>query len=251
MVAFVWAAWPAPAQVRACTTTRHEGLSLPPYDSFNLAMHIGEDQEITAANRRMLRQQLQLPAEPLWCQQMHACQLVVAEPALTTAPLPPADAAVCFDTRSVCVIMTADCLPVFFCDRQGTRVGIAHAGWRGLAQGVLATTVAALKLSPAELMAWLGPAIGPQAYQVGDEVRNVFLQQSKDYSLAFLPDNVGRWRANLYALAGYQLRRLGVGWVGGGHSCTYYDRRFYSFRRNPTTGRMANLIWLRDARSKK
>ena len=194
MESFVWANWPAPPQVRACTSTRFGGISAAPYDSFNLAMQHGEAEETTRENRRLLRKRLRLPAEPLWCRQEHGRQLALATPELTAAEPPQADAAVCFDTRSVCVMMTADCLAVFFCDRAGTRVGIAHAGWRGLSQGVLAATVKALKTPPAELLAWLGPAIGPQAYQVGDEVRDAFLEQSPDYSLAFLPDNIGRWR---------------------------------------------------------
>lgn len=241
---FVRPDWPASARVCACTTTRHGGVSKPPYDAFNLAMQPGEAAEITMENRRILRARLRLPSEPLWCRQVHGCQTIVAEPGLIAGAPPQADASVCFDAHSVCVVTTADCLPVFFCDREETRVGVAHAGWRGLAQGVLMETVKALRTQPANLMAWLGPAIGPQAYQVGDEVRDVFIEQSTAYASAFLPDNTGRWTANLYALAHRQLKRMGIGWLGGYLTCTYYSRQFYSFRHNPTTGRMANLIWL-------
>ena len=246
MKQFVQPDWPAPSRVRAYTTTRQGGVSKPPYDSFNLAMQPDEATEVTMENRRILRTSLRLPAEPLWCRHVHGCRTVVAGPELIADAPPQADASVCFDTHTVCVVTTADCLPVFFCDREGSRVGIAHAGWRGLAQGVLAATVKVLRVRPANLMAWLGPAIGPQAYQVGDEVRDVFLEQSTAYASAFLPDNTGYWMANLYALAHHQLKQMGIGWLGGGRTCTYYSRQFYSFRRNPTTGRMANLIWLSE-----
>lgn len=246
--------WDAPANICACVTTRAGGVSAAPFDSFNLAEHVGDEPQAVRDNRRRLREALALPAEPAWLAQAHGKEVVEAGPAAAGAR---ADAAVCFGPGAVCAVLTADCLPVFLCDQSGACAGVAHCGWRGLAAGALEATVAALGRRPAELLAWLGPAIGPHAFQVGDEVRAAFVADARadastsaqtdaqDDALAFVPDNTGRWLADLYRLARARLQRLGVERIGGGTYCTYHDaRRFYSFRRDGRTGRMAALIWM-------
>ena len=233
--------WQAPANVGAGTTTRQGGVSVGAWATLNLAKHVGDDAESVDTNRRLLYEHLGL--EVYWLRQTHGTK--VAEPDLGACDFPPeADAWVCFEPGKVCGVLTADCLPVFFCDRKGTRVGIAHAGWRGLLKGVIDATVIALDSSPSDLIAWLGPALGAHAYQVGDEMRNAFIDDYEEDIFAFVPDNSGLWRADLYALAANRLRRLGVSFTGGNY-CTFYDREsFYSYRRDGCTGRMANLIWL-------
>lgn len=234
--------WPAPARVRAAVTTRSGGVSLPPWDSLNLADHVGDDQADVAENRRRLRAHLALPAEPVWLQQVHGCNVADAG---RGGPACPADAAIAAGPGSVCAVLTADCLPVLFCDRAATVVGIAHAGWRGLAAGVLEQTIARLDRPGRDLLAWLGPAIGPQAFEVGDEVRTAFTAQHGDARRCFRPGTDGRWLADLYGLARLRLQRAGVEDVHGGGSCTFGDAaRFYSYRRDGVTGRMASLLWL-------
>jgi polyphenol oxidase len=235
--------WPAPATVRAVVTTRQGGASLGPYASMNLGDHVGDTPEHVLANRATLAQIAQLPRQPLWLRQVHGADVLVA----TAASLPQveADAAVTRAKGVVCGVMTADCLPVFFCDRRGTRVGVAHAGWRGLANGVLAQTVAALGCAPSELMAWLGPAIGPRAFQVGHDVVDAFVQADPAAAAAFAPQDAERWLADIYALARLRLHAAGVTQVYGGTFCTHTDAaRFFSYRRDGITGRMASLIWL-------
>ncbi len=245
-IELIQAGWPAPANVVAVTTARTGGASPAPYESFNLAVHVGDDSGCVAANRRALREHLGLDAEPRWLRQVHGAEVADAG-RVGGAAVPAADAWVCFEPGRPCGVLTADCLPVFFCDRAGTRAGVAHAGWRGLAAGVLEATVAALACAPSELLAWLGPAISAHAYQVGDEVRDVFADACDADALAFTPDNTGAWRADLYMLAANRLRRLGVAFSGGGR-CTFYDAgRFYSHRRDGRTGRMASVIRLLKA----
>jgi YfiH family protein len=237
--------WPAPANVHALMTTRAGGVSLPPYDSFNTASHVGDDPSTVAENRRLLRQWL--PAEPLWLNQVHGCA-VVSE---CGTEIPAADAGVAFDANAVRAILTADCLPVLFCDDGGTVVAAAHAGWRGLAGGVLEATVAAMRVPPESIMAWLGAAIGPDAFEVGDEVRENFVSQHPLAAIAFRPALPGtldgaprKWLADLYALARIRLSACGVTRVYGGGLCTFSDaQRFYSYRRAAQTGRMVSLIW--------
>jgi YfiH family protein len=234
--------WPAPANVRAVTTTREGGISAPPYDSLNLARHVGDAEAAVQENRRRLRRRLALPAEPCWLDQVHGTGVVEAGAGVTPVR---ADASFTRGPGAVCAVMTADCLPVLFCDRGGSVVAAAHAGWRGLAAGVLEATVAALEVAPAQLLAWLGPAIGPDAFEVGPEVREAFTVAHAQAAAAFQPRHGGRWLADLYRLADIRLRSTGVGAVHGGGFCTYTERsRFYSFRREQVTGRMASLIWL-------
>lgn len=233
--------WPAPHGVRAAMTTRTGGVSRGPYASFNLAAHVGDDESAVRTNRRHLRTALDLPSEPAWLEQVHG--IAVAD--LPGASMEPADAAVTHVPGVVCAVLVADCLPVILASRAGDRVGVAHAGWRGLAAGVIEATVAALDCEPAELMAWLGPAIGPSAFEVGGEVREAFLARDAGAAAEFKPGHEGRWLADLPALARRRLAAAGVADVYGGDLCTYAEpARFYSYRRDGATGRMAALAWL-------
>lgn len=234
--------WPAPAQVRAVSTTRQNGVSLPPYDTLNLAGHVGDDPVRVAENRRRLVMALDLAHEPAWLKQVHGTAVVAAE--AVSAPVI-ADAAWTREPARPCVVMTADCLPVLLCDRGGTVVAAAHAGWRGLAAGVIGATVARLAKPPMELLAWLGPAIGPEVFEVGEEVREAFMRLDAGNALCFQPSPAGRWLADLYELARRQLRGLGISAIYGGEFCTFSEpSRFFSYRRESRTGRMASLIWL-------
>jgi len=231
--------------VRVLSTLRPGGASRGPYSGLNLALHVGDDAADVAANRRLLRQAAGLPAEPLWLEQVHGCEVVVHR---GPGPAPRADAAVTFAAGQVCAVMTADCLPVVFADVEGCCVGVAHAGWRGLAAGVLEATLAALAVPPRQFAVWLGPAISQAAFEVGPEVRQAFLRRSADFAPCFLPNERGRLQADLYGLARVELARLGVGSVSGGGQCTYGEpARFYSYRRDAITGRMATLAWLDPA----
>ncbi|MFN2310041.1 MAG: peptidoglycan editing factor PgeF [Gammaproteobacteria bacterium] len=247
--------WPAPSWVRAVTTTRRGGVSRGAYAAMNLAAHVGDAPQAVAANRAALRQALGLPAEPVWLRQVHGRGVVEADRAAPNAmdamdaEGAEGDAAVSRAPGTVCAVLTADCLPVLLCDRAGTCVGAAHAGWRGLAGGVIEATVAALGVPAAGLLAWLGPAIGPQAFEVGDEVREAFVARDAAAAAAFQAQGA-RWHADLYRLARLRLAALGVAGVYGGGDCTYADpARFYSYRRDGATGRLATLIWLEPPRS--
>lgn len=231
--------WPAPSNIRALVTTRIGGVSQSPYDSFNLASHVGDTPEAVAANRAMLR--MHCPSEPKWLSQVHG--IAVARADAIVSPVE-ADASVAFESGTVCAVLTADCLPVLFCNRPGSCVAAAHAGWRGLAAGVLEASVAAMQCKAGDILAWLGPAIGPQAFEVGDEVREVFVRDLPEAEAAFVPGQSGKWLADIYRLARLRLARAGVLDVYGGGLCTYTDQEFfYSYRRDGTTGRMASLIW--------
>ena len=232
--------WTAPPRVRSIVTTRNGGVSQGAYASFNLGLRAGDDEAAVLANRRLLR--AVLPAEPKWLRQVHAARVVAAEDA---AENPEADASVTRKPGTVCVVMVADCLPVLLCDRAGTVVAAAHAGWRGLLAGVVENTVAAMGLPPGELMAYLGPAIGPDAFEVGGEVRDAFVAREPADAAAFEAHRGGKWLGDLFTLARRRLERCGVPHVAGGGLCTYRNpARFYSYRRDKSTGRMAALIWL-------
>ncbi|WP_346838852.1 peptidoglycan editing factor PgeF [Microbulbifer sp. SAOS-129_SWC] len=242
--------WPAPANVRAATSLRGGGHSSGAYASFNLGAHVGDDTDAVAANRQQLREELQLPAEPQWLEQIHSDKVVAAgDDGLVRT----ADASFANGAGPVCAVLTADCLPVLFCDRAGTRVAAAHAGWRGLAGGIVRETVAALDCDPAELLVWLGPAIGPRAFETGVDVLEEFFEQAIDgehtaaIAQCFRPhvQKPLHFLADIYALARAELRRLGVDAIYGGDRCTASEPEdFYSYRRDKTTGRMASLIWL-------
>jgi YfiH family protein len=238
--------WPgAPANARALSTRRAGGVSAGPHASFNLAQHVGDDPAAVEANRALLLSRAKLPGEPLWLEQVHGIDVVTHDGRTPSTP-PRADAAVAFEPGRVCVVMTADCLPVVFTDRAGTRVGVAHAGWRGLVGGVLEATLAALRVPPAEVLAWLGPAIAQPAFEVGAEVRDAFVARNALHARAFVANEQGRYQADLYELARTALAVAGVRDVTGGGKCTYASAGdFYSYRRDGgRTGRMATLAWL-------
>lgn len=236
--------WPAPARVRAAVTTRAGGISSGPYDSLNLGVHVGDDFNHVLQNRARLRRVLQLSSEPVWLKQVHGT-VVARLPA--TPDVLEADACCASDAGEVCAILTADCLPVLFCDDAGTVVAAAHAGWRGLLAGVLENTVRAMNCPADRVMAWLGPAIGPQAFEVGSEVREAFITRDPMAAQAFVQGRPGKYFADIFLLARQRLQHCGVGRVYGGECCTVSDPlRFYSYRRDGVTGRMASLIWLDD-----
>lgn len=231
--------WPAPANIRAVITTRAGGVSRGPFASFNLGFRTGDDPQAVAGNRARLRHEL--PQEPKWLRQVHGSGVADAD-AATGAP--EADASVARTPGTVCVVMIADCVPVLLTDRAGSAVAMAHAGWRGLAAGVIETTLGALALDPAELLAYLGPGIGARAFEVGADVRDAFLMRDPQAEAAFAPHAPGKWLADLFLLARQRLQRAGVRSIHGGGLCTYSDAaRFFSYRRERTTGRMAALIW--------
>lgn len=234
--------WPAPSNVRAVVTLRNGGVSQAPYDSLNLGVHVGDAPAVVTQNRQRLHAALQLASEPVWLKQVHGTQ-VAQLPALPDVI--EADAVCSATAGSVCAILTADCLPVLFCDDAGTVVAAAHAGWRGLLAGVLENTVQAMNRPAQQIQAWLGPAIGPQAFEVGAEVRDAFIARDPQAAEAFIAGLPGKYFADLYLLARQRLQHRGVSRVYGGGLCTFTDaERFYSFRRDGVTGRMATLIWL-------
>lgn len=236
--------WPAPARVRAVSTTRRGGVSQGRYRSLNLGYHPADDDANVAENRRRLITVLGLPAEPAWLRQVHGNNVIAAEQVSGSVI---ADASYTRQPGAVCVVMTADCLPVLLCDRVGTCVAAAHAGWRGLVRGVIAATVTSMNCTPEELMVWLGPAIGPQVYEVGGEVRDAFLALAADNIECFTPSPAGRWLADISELARRQLAALGIMHVYGGRWCTHDEHlRFFSYRRDGSSGRMASLIWLSE-----
>lgn len=232
--------WPAPARVRVVQTTRAGGCSPAPWHSFNLGDHVGDAAANVAANRATLRRLL--PGEPLWLQQVHG--IVVADADHVSSSVV-ADAACARLAGKVCAVMTADCLPVLFCDRAGSVVAAAHAGWRGLQAGVLEATLTKMAVPPGQVMVWLGPAIGPERFEVGDEVRAAFLAHDPLAATAFRAGQPGKWLADIYALARQRLQAAGVQSISGGQCCTVNEpEQFFSYRRDGVTGRMASLIWL-------
>jgi len=235
--------WPAPPHVRAYATTRSGGGSIFPYDSLNLAKHVGDDDALVQRNRQLLIQEINGPAEPIWLSQVHGIEVVAAD---AVVPGVTADGSYTLQAGKVCAVLTADCLPVLMCDRQGTRVVAVHAGWRGLAAGILEVAVSKLAVPGSELLVWLGPAIGPQVFEVGDEVYQQFVAVDSQATQAFTPNARGRWLADIYTLARQRLASRGIHEVYGGDFCTYSDsERFFSYRRDgKATGRMASLIWL-------
>ncbi len=242
-IGWLEASWPAPAHVRAGTTLRRLGQSSSPYEHFNLALHVGDDADKVLANRAMLKSYLQLPMEPCWLEQVHGVNVVDASGLLPVGL--EADASYSRESGKVCVVMTADCLPVLFCNRQGTTVAAAHAGWRGLADGVLEAAVEQAGLIPDDTLVWLGPGIGAAVYEVGEEVKQVFVQQPMHNESAFVPNGPGKVLMDMYALARQRLNMMGIRSIYGGEHCSYRQpEQFYSYRRDGQTGRMASLIWI-------
>jgi hypothetical protein len=251
--------WASPPKgVEAAFTERTGGVSAAPFDTLNLGAHVGDDPAAVAENRRRVRTGLALPSEPVWMEQVHGADVVDLDAyasresdsrksdshAGDTNRPPRADAAVTREPGRVCAILVADCMPVLFAARDGSAVGAAHAGWRGLARGVLEATVSALRCPPRELLAWLGPAISQPTFEVGEDVYEAFVARDPGDRGAFEHNARGRWQCDLYALARRRLAALGVGQVSGGAFCTVREReRFFSFRRDGRCGRMAALIW--------
>ncbi len=237
--------WPVPANVKALQTTRHGGVSAAPYDSLNLGLHVGDDPVRVSRNRQSLAPLM--PSEPVWLEQVHGTVVANADAAACRVV---ADACIARQRGSVCVVMTADCLPVLLCDEAGTVVGAAHAGWRGLCDGVIEATVKEMGVTPDKLLAWLGPAIGPQAFEVGEEVRAAFMAHDTNAADAFIAHgDQGKYHADIALLARQRLNALGITRVHGGGLCTYQQKdRFFSYRRDGVTGRMGTFIWLADSK---
>jgi YfiH family protein len=232
--------WPAPPRVSALVTTRTGGVSRGSFASFNLGTRVGDDPAAVEHNREILRSHL--PGAPVWLQQVHGTEVVAAESA---GALPRADGAVARTRHSVCAVLTADCVPVLLAHRSGVPVGIAHAGWRGLAGGVIEAALAHMAVTPGEVIVWLGPGIGPRAYEVGPDVYDAFVAPDPGAKAAFEPREEGKFGADLHALARRRLATAGVTAVYGGGFCTFSDAgRFFSYRRERVTGRFATLIWI-------
>lgn len=232
--------WPAPAPVKSLITTRCGGVSTGVYAGLNLGLRTGDDDSAVRTNLELIR--ACLPQEPKWLRQVHGSRAIAAD---NLTGIPEADAAVARQDGTVCVVVIADCMPVLLCDRSGSVVGIAHAGWRGLSSGVIENTVGEMGVAPASVLAYLGPAIGPSAFEVGADVRDAFLAADAGAGDAFKPHSGSKWLADLFQLARRRLLRCGVRGIYGGGLCTYSDpARFFSYRRDKTTGRMAALIWL-------
>lgn len=236
--------WEAPTQVRAVCTTRAGGVSKADYASLNLATHVEDAPSAVAQNRALLQHRLNLPAKPQWLEQTHSTRVIDLDRDASRQ----GDAAVSRQRGTVAVVLTADCLPVLFCNRDGSEVAAAHAGWRGLLNGVLEQTLDAMKSAPADILAWLGPAIGPKHFEVGAEVRAAFVQEDAQAADCFLANRPGHFLADLYQLAHLRLKKQGIDAISGGNHCTYAEpQRFFSYRRQPRTGRQASLIWVDDA----
>jgi YfiH family protein len=234
--------WPAPPGVRALITTRSGGVSRGPYASCNLGLRTSDAPAAVAENRRRLR--ALLPQEPKWLTQIHGTVAVNAD---ELTGMPRADASFAFRPGTVCAVLTADCMPLLLCDRDGMAVAIAHAGWRGLCGGVIEETIARMGVAANRLLAYMGPAIGPAVFEVGDDVRDAFIARDTAAAAAFVPHRPGKWLADLYQLARQRLHRSGITQIHGGGFCTYSDSgRFFSYRRERDSGRMASLVW-RDA----
>lgn len=240
---YIFPNWPAPKNVKAASTTRTEGHSTAPYDSFNLGFGTEDNPENVKKNRQQLRDELQLPSEPIWLHQIHSNHVIQASKNLNR---PEADATYTTEPKLVCVVMTADCMPVLICNHQGTKVAAVHAGWRGLAAGIIEATLKAMKISSEDALVWLGPAIGSHAFEVGEDVVQQFLQIDFKAQLAFQPKDNKKWLGDLYLLAKQRLAKQGIAQVYGEGFCTFTDQqRFFSHRRDKgITGRMATLIWL-------
>jgi YfiH family protein len=231
--------WPAPARIYAGTTLRHGGVSKQAFDSFNLATHVGDNPDHVEMNRQQLIMRLELPQQPLWLTQQHTTQVINAD---TSTQNTIADASFSEITGTVCAVLTADCLPILLCDAQGKQIAAVHVGWRGLLNGIIENTVSIFENK--QIFAWLGPAISQQAFEIGEDVRSAFVHHSKLTESAFIKGRAGKWYADLYLLATLRLNSAGVADIYGGGYCTFNNpQRFYSYRRNKQTGRMASLIW--------
>ncbi len=238
-LSWVKADWPAPDNIYAGTTLRTGGESIGSYDSYNLAAHVGDDLNAVEKNRQYLKYMLNLPADPFWLDQNHSNKVINIDEGGQNLI---ADASYSLKPEAVCAVLTADCLPVLLCNQQGTKIAAVHAGWRGLLDGVIENTVSELKDN--NLMAWFGPAIGPESFEVGNEVFDVFFNKSHLFSSAFQSKNQAKWLLDIYKLARLMLNNVGVKKIYGGNFCTMTEQKqFFSYRRDGKTGRMASLIW--------
>lgn len=230
--------WPAPDFIKAGTTLRHGGVSVAPYSSFNLATHVGDD--LKAVNKN--RSQLNLPSGSQWLDQTHsACAVLLPNDEI----IPQADAAYTFDDNIVCTVMTADCLPLLVTDKAGSCVAAIHAGWRGLCDGIIESTINKLNIEPQSTLVWLGPAIGPDVYEIGKEVYDAFTQASVDSKQAFTATSEGHWLFDIYQMARLRLNKIGITNIYGRDRCTLSEKEhFFSYRRDGATGRMASMIWI-------
>jgi len=235
---WIEADWPAPGFIKAGTTTRQGGVSHAPYESFNLATHVGDDPAAVMKNRAMLS----LPAEPQWLEQVHSTEAVLLP---SEKRILKADASFTSSKRIVCAVMTADCLPLLITDQKGSCVAAIHAGWRGLCNGIVEATISKLPVAAEQLLVWLGPAIGPDVYEVGQEVYDAFTSENEEAKKAFVAVSEGHWLFDIYRLARMRLNKLGVVQIFGGDHCTLTEKEhFFSYRRDGITGRMASLIWI-------
>ena len=240
-IELLWADWPAAKNIRALTTTRIGGASRGVYSSLNLADHVGDELSDVEKNRQTLVRQLNIK-QPVWLKQVHGVQVADAA---TAKHHDEADAVYTDLADTVCAVMTADCLPLLFCNQQATKVAAAHAGWRGLVDGVIESTVETLQEKPENIMVWLGPAIGAECFEVGQDVFDAFVSVDAKAKQAFVKTDATHFLADIYQLARLRLQKLGIEKIYGGGLCTYTDeQRFYSFRKNKTTGRMASMIWI-------
>ena len=239
MTHWITADWPAPANIHTATTLRTGGVSQGDYSSLNPADHVNDKLQHVLANRQCIKNMLALPAEPVWLQQTHSVDVVCTDQ-LERSPV--ADASYTAKSNIVCTVLTADCLPVLLCDQQGTMIAAIHGGWRGLLNGIIENTVC--KMLATGLIAWLGPAIGAQSFEVGDDVRVAFIKKSAQFSSAFKNHAPGKYLADIYQIARILLNNAGVQQIYGGQYCTVTDKdRFFSYRRDGQTGRMATMIW--------
>jgi len=233
--------WPAPANIHAGTTLRRGGVSQDCWASLNLGDHVNDDATAVAENRQRFLVECGLPSEPLWLRQTHSCNVAIDKPLPSDSGT---DAIVTRETNSVCAVLTADCLPVVFASRNGDEIAIAHAGWRGLCNGILQATVNAMNCRPADILAWLGPSISQPAFEVGAEVREQFIAEQADAGAHFVRNESGRFQADLYGLARQRLDKLGISAVYGGDRCTHSEKDdFFSYRRDGECGRMATFIY--------
>lgn len=244
----VYPNWPAPKTVKAFTTLRKNGFSSALYANLNLAQHVDDDSVIVERNRDYLIEHFQLPSAPIWLQQTHSNTVIVADDFQHALIPPEADASWTASSNMVCAVLTADCLPVFFTNKQGNRIAVTHAGWRGVLNGIITESFLASGIEAEDCLVWLGPAIGAENFEVGVDVYEAFTKKNAENIIAFQQMDEQHWLCNIYQLAKIELQQLGVHAIYGGEFCTYEDEEnFYSFRRDGAkTGRMASLIWLKD-----
>lgn len=240
-IEIIEAKWNAPSQVKALCTTRQGGFSQPPYDSLNLATHVGDDDQSVLQNRELLCNSLRLPAEPCWLEQTHSTRVVSLESDSSRL----ADAAITREADTIAIVMTADCLPILLCNRSGTEVAVIHAGWRGLVDGVIEATVKDMNSSADQLLAWIGPGISQQCFEVGSEVRDSFIARNRADESYFVVNRPAHWLCDLSGLATVTMARLDIADISRAGYCSYSDdSHYFSYRRNALTGRMASLIWI-------